>query len=117
MKKIKFLVFSLIIMLTFNLNVYAETGGKLEVSSTNVYVGDSFTVTVKTFSAAAWNIHVSASGPVNDCSIVEANVTNDALDTDKTFSTTCTTTGEGTVTITLSGDVASSASSRPQSPL
>lgn len=106
MKKIKYLIISLITIFAFNINVYAASGS-LEVSSSSVYVGDSFTVTTNVSSAAAWNIHVSASGPVSGCSINQADATADAMDTNKTFSATCTATGTGTITIRLSGDVTS----------
>ena len=106
MKKVKFLLVSLISIFAFNINVFAASGS-LGVSSSSVYVGDSFTVTANVSSTAAWNIHVSASGPVSGCSINQADVTADAMDTNKTFSATCTATGIGTITITLSGDVTS----------
>ena len=106
MKKVKFLLVSLISIFAFNINVFA-TSGSLGVSSSSVYVGDSFTVTANVSSAAAWNIHVSASGPVSGCSINQADATADAMDTNKTFSAACTATGTGTITITLSGDVTS----------
>lgn len=106
MKKVKFLLVSLIAIFAFNINVFAASGS-LSVSSGSVYVGDSFTVTANVSSAAAWNIHVSASGPVSGCSINQADVTADAMDTNKLFSATCTATGTGTITITLSGDVTS----------
>ena len=106
MKKVKFLLVSLISIFAFSINVFAASGS-LGVSSSNVYVGDSFTVTANVSSAAAWNIHVSANGPVSGCSINQADVTADAMDTNKTFSATCTAPGTGTITITLSGDVTS----------
>ncbi len=106
MKKVKFLLVSLISLFAFNINVIAASGS-LSVSSSNVYVGDKFTVTVNVRSAAAWNIHVSASGPVSGCSINQADATSDAMDTNKSFSATCTATGTGTISIILSGDVTS----------
>ena len=106
MKKVKFLLVSLISIFAFNINVFAASGS-LGVSSASVYVGDSFTVTANVNSAAAWNIHVSASGPVNGCSINQADATADAMDTNKTFSATCTAIATGTITIKLSGDVTS----------
>jgi len=106
MKKIKFLLIFLISLFIFNLNVLAASGS-LSVSSGSVYVGDSFTVTVNVKSSAAWNVHVTSSGPVRGCSINQADATADALDTNKTFTTTCKATGEGTIIIRLSGDVTS----------
>ena len=106
MKKIKLLLISLISIFAFNINVFAASGS-LSVSSESVYVGDNFTVTVNVSSAAAWNVHVLASGPVSGCAINQSDTTADAMDTNKTFSATCTATGEGTITISLSGDVTS----------
>ena len=106
MKKIKILFILLISIFVFNINVLAASGN-LSVSSSNVYVGDTFTVSANISGAAAWNVHVNSSGPVSGCSINEADTTADASDTNKTFSVTCTATGEGTITITLSGDITS----------
>ena len=106
MKKIKNLFILLISIFVFNINVLAASGN-LSVSSSNVYVGDTFTVSASISGAAAWNVHVNSSGPVSGCSINEADTTADASDTNKTFSVTCTATGEGTITITLSGDITS----------
>lgn len=106
MKKVIIFLVSLVSILAFNTKVYAVSSS-LEVNNSSVKVGDEFTVTAKVNSAAAWNVHVSASGPVDSCSINEVDVTADALDTDKTFSATCTATGTGTINLTLSGDAAS----------
>ena len=106
MKKLKCLIVSLVSIFAFNINVFAASGS-LSVSSSSVYVGDSFTVSVNVYSSAAWNVHVSTSGPVSGCVINQADATADAMDTNKTFSATCTATGTGTITIRLSGDVTS----------
>lgn len=106
MKRIKTILTMVFIalILTFNNNVFAATGA-LSTSASKVYVGDSFTTTVYTISAAAWNIHVSASGPVSGCSINEVGDTGDESNKNKTFTATCKATGTGTITISLSGDV------------
>lgn len=106
MKKIKILLISLISMFAFNTSVYAASSS-ISVSSGNVYVGDSFTVSLYVNSSAAWNVHVTSSGPVNGCTIHKADASDDALDTNRSFSATCTATGEGTIVIRLSGDVTS----------
>ena len=108
MKYLKLLIVGFITLFVFNINVYAASAN-LSASTSSVYVGGSFTVTVNVNSAAAWNIHVNATGPVSGCSITQANASDDALDTNKTFSTTCTATGAGTIHINLSGDVTSAA--------
>ncbi len=106
MKKYKYLLAFLISMFAFSVNVFAASGS-LSVSSESVYVGDSFTVSANITSSAAWNVHVTASGPVTGCVINQADATDDAMDTDKTFSATCTATGVGTINVRLSGDVTS----------
>ena len=105
MKKIMF-IFILLILFCFNITVNAASGSLL-VSSDKVYAGDSFKTTVSVKGVAAWNIHVSATGPVKDCVINEVDVTDDGTDTDKTFNTNCVATGGGNITIQLSGDVTS----------
>lgn len=106
MKKIRKLVITIILILIFiaTKDVYAASGS-LSVSSSSVYAGDSFTATVNVSGAASWNVHVSASGPVSGCSINEAGDTGDESNQNKTFEANCTATGEGTITISLSGDV------------
>ena len=108
MKKIRKLVITIILTLIFiaTKDVYAASGN-LSVSSSSVNSGDSFKAIVSVSGAASWNVHVSASGPVSGCSINEADASGNAKNTDNTFTTTCTTTGEGTVTIVLTGDVTS----------
>lgn len=96
----------LVLALTITTKVYAASGS-LSVSSGSVYVGDSFTASVNVSGAAAWNVHVSASGPVTNCVINQADATADATDANKTFTANCVATGEGTITLTLSGDVTS----------
>lgn len=107
MKKIKYLNILLTAIFAFYITDVFAASGNLGVSSPNVYVGDSFQVTVNVNGAAAWNVHVSASGPVTGCVINQADATADAMDTNKTFSATCTAAGTGTITINLSGDVTS----------
>ena len=108
MKKVVLFIISLISIFAFNTTVYAASGS-LSVSSGSVYVGDSFTVTANISSAAAWNVHTSTSGPVSGCIINQADASSDATDVNKSFTATCTATGEGTITIILSGDATSAA--------
>lgn len=111
MKRIKYITFTLIIAFLLSINVYAASGN-MTVSTTKANIGDTFTITVNINGASSWNIHVNASGPVSDgCLIeqVENNPANlDSEDINKTFSTTCKVTGEGTININLNGDVKSS---------
>ncbi len=106
MKRIRNLIVILILIFVLNIKVFAASSN-LTVSSNQVNVGDTFTVTVDINGAAAWNVHLTATGPVSGCSINQADATGDALDTNKTFNTTCTATGTGTITIRLNGDITS----------
>lgn len=104
MKKIKYLIVSIISVFLFNVSAYAASGS-LSVSSSSVYVGDSFTVSVNLYSMAAWVVKVNSTGPVSGCSINEASDSGDGHNINKTISATCTATGTGTINIRLSGDI------------
>ena len=107
MKKVKILLLLLIsVFCLYSKDVYAASAS-LSVSSSKVYVGGSFKTTINVSAAAAWSVHLSASGPVRNCSISQADSTANALNANKSFSATCTATGTGTITLTLSGDVTS----------
>ena len=108
MKKVKYLIIILMALLIPYINVFAASA-TFSVSSSNVHVGDSFTVKVNIYSAASWNVHVKASGPVSGCIIDVANATVNALDANKEFSASCKATGEGKITVILSGDATSAA--------
>ena len=104
MKK-KIMIVLLLFGLIFQTKIVKAASGSLSVSSRNVIVGNSFTVSVYVNQAAAWNVHVTSSGPVSGCTIDQADGTADAMNTSKSFQTTCTATGAGTINISLSGDV------------
>ena len=107
MKRVKILLMVLIsFMVIYTQNAHAASA-TLNVSTSQVYVGDSFTASISVNASAAWSVHLSATGPVRNCSINQADSTADALNTNKTFSATCTSYDVGTVTLTLTGDVTS----------
>ena len=99
----------MIVLLLFGLIVQAKiveaASGSLSVSSSYVTVGNSFTVSVYVNQAAAWQVHVTSTGPVSGCTMSLADATADALNTSKSFQATCTATAAGTINISLSGDV------------
>ncbi len=103
MKKLKTLLIISFMALFATPNAFAASGS-LSVSSSSVYVGDSFTASVNLTAVAAWSVKVTASGPVSGCVINQADATADANNANKTFSAQCTATGAGAITITLSGD-------------
>lgn len=105
MKKLKnlFKILLVLLILTISTKAYAASAS-LSVSSGSVYVGDSFTATI-TVNAASWDVQISSTGPVSNCSIHQADASADALNTSRTFTANCVTTGEGTINVTLSGNV------------
>lgn len=102
MKKISYLLCFLLAFFLFG--VKANAAASLNVSTSNITVGGSFTVSVSMSNSAAWNIHVNASGPVSGCAINEVGDSGDLSNISRTFSATCTATGAGTITVSLSGD-------------
>lgn len=102
MKKIKYIVFSIALLLVCNNKVKAASG-TLSVSKGQVYPGETFKVYVNINSAASWNVHVGASGPVSGCSINDADTSG--VNTSKSYAVNCTATGTGTIEIRLEGGV------------
>lgn len=98
------ILFGCFIYFAFQIPVYAASAG-ISVSSSSVYVGDGFTVYASVNSTAAWNVHVSASGPVSGCTINEVGDSGDLSEVNRNFSATCNATGEGTISLVLSGDI------------
>lgn len=112
MKKVKYLIISLVSVFALSNSAYAASAS-ISVSSNNVYVGDTFTVYVNMNGAAAWNLHTIPSGNVSGCVINVADATSDALDINNTFSASCTATGVGVINIGLTGDVTSASDGNP----
>lgn len=107
MKKIILYGLAIFILLFLNVDVYAASAN-LSVSSNSVNDGDTFSITVNLRDVAAWNVKVSATGPVSGCSISEADVTSNAANTNKTFTSSCKATGTGDINVVMSGDISSS---------
>lgn len=92
--------------LAFGMNAKAATAS-LEVDKEKVTVGETFKASVNVDSSAAWNIHVSSTGPVSGCKIDEADTTAQATDENKKISIDCKADKVGTITLNLTGDVTS----------
>lgn len=110
MKKILYLILPFILFFTLNINVKAAAS--ISTSASSVYNGSSFTVTVNLSGVAAWEVHVSASGPVSGCSIHAADSTADAQNGSKSYQATCRATGTGTITVSLSGNTTTASDSK-----
>ena len=103
MKKAKLMLIFTIVCFAFIPKVFATN--YMSVSKENVKVGESFDINVNFDSIEAWEINVTTTGPVGECSILEENATQDNQNVPKEFKTTCNATEAGTITITLSGNV------------
>ncbi len=122
MKKIKLLAILLISFFAFNMNVFAEPEASLNASTSRVNVGDTFTVTVKLNSVAAWSINLTSSGEgkATGCTLEDSERVNDSgngNNTNKTFTKTCRATEEGEIVFTLTGDITEANASDPANPI
>ena len=108
MKRIKYLLFTLLCMISLQLGVKAAPGYNFTVSRSSVSVGGKITASVTVSNTAAWNIKITSSGSTSGCTNSWADATSNGGNTTKTFSTTCNTTSTGAVSFILSGDITSS---------
>lgn len=106
MKKFNYIIFTFIVFIGFSMGASAANSS-LSVSSSSVVVGSSFTASANLSGVAAWNVRISASGPVSGCSTSAADSSANAENVSKTISVTCKATGTGNITVSLSGDVTS----------
>lgn len=109
MKKI--IYFITISTLFFAINLKVDAAASLSAPS-SVYKGSSFTVRVNLSGVAAWEVHVSATGPVSRCSINAADATSNANNGSKSYSATCKATGTGTIKLNLSGNTTTESGSK-----
>lgn len=109
MKKVSYFIISSLFFFMLIPSIHA--GASLTTNYSTVTKGSSFTTTVSLSGVAAWEVHVSATGPVSNCTINAADSSEDASNTSKKYSATCKTTGTGTIKITLSGNVTTASGS------
>lgn len=108
MKRIKYVIFSFIVIFTGVLVVNAAPSASLSVSPSTVENGKKVTASVTLRNVAAWNVKIISSGNTNGCSQSFADATSNGGNTTKTLSVTCKATSIGAIGFTLSGDVTSS---------
>lgn len=99
MKKIKYLIF-ILLSLFISTNI-VNAGAVIMVNKSSVTVGESFTMSVVLSDVASWKVSVVSTGPVSNCTIAQADTSEDAMNTSKTYKTTCTATGTGTITLSF----------------
>ena len=105
MKQIKALKALVIILIFSAITVPVYATANFSTDKSEVEVGEEFSFNLEIDEVAAWNIHIEATGAVEDgCELNEADVTEDALNTNKTFTQTCKAKSAGDITISLKGD-------------
>lgn len=104
MKKIKYLIFTMILFIPQV--VLAAPNATISTNANSIEKGKSVTVTVTLSDTAAWNIKITGSGAAT-CSSKQADVTSDGKSTTKKFSLSCTSTIEGTINFSVTGDITS----------
>jgi hypothetical protein len=105
MKKIKYLLFTLLLVIP----TYVLAAGSAAINGpASVENGANVTVSVTIYNTAAWNIRITGSGSTPGCSNVFADVTADGQNTSRTFSVTCKSNSVGSITFTATGDITSS---------
>lgn len=104
MKKIKYLIFAMILFIPQV--VLAAPNATVSTNASSIEKGKSVTVTVTLTDTAAWNIKITGSGAAT-CSSKQADVTSDGKSTTKKFTLSCTSTAEGTINFSVTGDITS----------
>lgn len=108
MRKIRSIIIIFIVALIILLFGGTRTlaAGTASISGpSSVESGANVTVSITLRNVASWNINISATGATTGSSKRLADATEDAMNTTKTFSFTCQSTGEGTITIKVTGDL------------
>lgn len=105
MKK-KFLIIAMILFLPQI--VIAAPNATISTNTSSIEKGKSVTATVTLTDTAAWNVKIAGSGAAT-CSQKQADVTSDGKSTTKKFTLSCTSTSEGTINFTVTGDITSGA--------
>ena len=90
--------------------VFATPTATVTTSSSSIENGKSVTINVTLTDTAAWNIKIVGSGAAT-CSQKQADVTPDGKSTTKKFSLTCEASKEGTINISVTGDITSGSGS------
>lgn len=92
----------IILIFTMFIGIQNVSAAASVTASSKIYPG-TFTTTIKVSNAAMWEVHLSSSGPVKNCSYDEVNWSSSGGNESKTYSITCTATSTGTITLRLTG--------------
>lgn len=100
MKKISYLLIILIAFFAFGMTSKALSAS-ISTSSNTIYVGDTIKVYVKIYDAAAWTIYFKPSGATNCKALAYADTSDDAQNTNKTYTMTCSGVKAGSATFAI----------------
>ena len=84
--------------------VLAEPSADISTNADSIEKGNAAVANVTLTNVAAWNIKIVGSGAAS-CSNKEADVTPDAKNATKKITLSCTSTEEGIITFTVTGDI------------
>lgn len=109
MKRIKYIVFSLItLIIGIGMVKAADPTYSLGVSNSTIYDGGRVTASVTLRNTAAWNVRITSAGNTNGCSESFVSDSGTGKDVTKTLSVTCKANSVGSISFTISGDITSS---------
>jgi len=106
-KKIKYIVLSIVVFLVGITSVAAAPSASISVSSNTIENGSTAKATVKLKSTAAWNVKIRCTGATSGNSTQQADASTDGKDGTRTFSLSCKSTSTGIINFVVSGDMTS----------
>lgn len=102
--KIRYLI--LIVLLLIPNIALAEPNATLTTNKGSIENGETLIATVTLMDTAAWNIVLKGTG-ASTCMTRQADVTSDGKSTTRSFTLSCVSKSEGTITLNLTGDITS----------
>ena len=110
MKRIKYVLFSVLVFCFSTLIVNAAPSATLTVSSNTIENGKQVTATVTLKETMAWNVKIISAGNTNGCTQTFVDVADS--DTTKRLSVTCKANSVGAISFTMTGSIANSKSEK-----
>ena len=105
MKKIKYILLTIILFMFGISYVFAAGSASLSVSKSTIENGDKVTATVTLNNVAAWEIKITSSGSTNGCTQSFVGYTENGKNTTKSFSVTCKSSSTGIINFVMSGNI------------
>ena len=102
--KLRYYLLILLLVLVPATVVFAESNATVRTSASTIENGGTVTATVTLTQTASWEVRITGSGAAQ-CTQKFADVTEDAKNTTKELSLSCTATSEGTITFEVTGNI------------